>query len=218
MGFSEDVASNPGQLNAFLADKSYIEGFTPSQADTVVFKAFSSAPSAEHKHALRWYNHIASYGSEVASFPGEAKPLTAYGGSSCAPKAAATEDDDVDLFGDEDEEDEEAEAERKKVLASYYEKKAKKPTLVAKSTIILDVKPWDDETDLAEMERLVREISADGLLWGASKLVEVGYGIKKLQITCVVEDDKVGTDLLDEQITGLVDHVQSVDIVAFNKI
>lgn len=31
----------------------------------------------------------------------------------------------------------------------------------------------------------------DGLLWGASGLEEVGYGIKKLRITCVVEDDKV---------------------------
>lgn len=56
---------------------------------------------------------------------------------------------------------------------------------------MLDVKPWDDETDLGEMEKMVRAIEVDGLLWGASKLVPVGYGIKKLQIGCVVEDDKV---------------------------
>ena len=43
------------------------------------------------------------------------------------------------------------------------------PTLIAKSNIILDVKPWDDETDMAEMEKLVRSIEADGLLWGACK-------------------------------------------------
>ena len=46
----------------------------------------------------------------------------------------------------------------------------------------------------------------------------MGYGIKKLQITCVVEDDKVGTDDLEDQITAFDDYVQSVDIVAFNKI
>lgn len=110
--------------------------------------------------------------------------------------------------------------------------------MIAKSNIILDVKPWDDETDMQEMEKLVRTIEADGLLWGAckcpasgpvlfssrhkkkkkilelncrfqfgvlkfqnpesklcfpfaAKLVPVGYGIKKLQICCVVEDDKV---------------------------
>uniref|UniRef100_A0A3P8WU09 Translation elongation factor EF1B beta/delta subunit guanine nucleotide exchange domain-containing protein n=1 Tax=Cynoglossus semilaevis TaxID=244447 RepID=A0A3P8WU09_CYNSE len=40
----------------------------------------------------------------------------------------------------------------------------------------------------------------------------------KLQITCVVEDDKVGTDLLEEEITKFEDFVQSVDVAAFNKI
>jgi|688.fasta_scaffold1454763_1 hypothetical protein len=44
------------------------------------------------------------------------------------------------------------------------------PALIAKSNIILDVKPWDDETDMAEMERRVREITSDGLLWGTCKL------------------------------------------------
>ena len=65
------------------------------------------------------------------------------------------------------------------------------PALIAKSSIVLDVKPWDDETDMVEMERLVRSIEMDGLLWGKGQLVEIGYGIKKLQIGCVVEDEKV---------------------------
>ena len=43
------------------------------------------------------------------------------------------------------------------------------PALIAKSNIILDVKPWEDTTDMKEMERLVRSIEADGLLWGACK-------------------------------------------------
>jgi len=43
------------------------------------------------------------------------------------------------------------------------------PALIAKSNIILDVKPWDDETDMKLMEEAVRAISADGLLWGACK-------------------------------------------------
>ena len=61
-------------------------------------------------------------------------------------------------------------------------------------------------------------ISCDGLLWGASKLVPVGYGIKKLQISCVVEDDKVGTDYLEDEITKFEELIQSMDIAAFNKI
>ncbi|XP_053414416.1 elongation factor 1-delta isoform X2 [Nycticebus coucang] len=136
-----------------------------------------------------------------------------------ATPAEDDEDDDIDLFGsDNEEEDKEAARLREERLRQYAEKKAKKPALVAKSSILLDVKPWDDETDMAQLEACVRSIQLDGLVWGASKLVPVGYGIQKLQIQCVVEDDKVGTDLLEEEITKFEEHVQSVDIAAFNKI
>ena len=77
---------------------------------------------------------------------------------------------------------------------------------------------WDDETDMKDVEKSVRSIEADGLLWGASKLVPLAYGIFKLQISCVIEDEKIGTDFLEESITAFEDLVQSVDIVAFNKI
>ncbi|XP_048083300.1 eukaryotic translation elongation factor 1 delta a (guanine nucleotide exchange protein) isoform X2 [Alosa alosa] len=127
------------------------------------------------------------------------------------------DDDDLDLFGDDDD-DEEAERLKAERVKAYTEKKSKKPVLIAKSSILLDVKPWDDETDMAKMEECVRSVQTDGLLWGASKLVPVGYGIKKLQINCVVEDDKVGTDYLEEEITKFEDYVQSVDVAAFNKI
>uniref|UniRef100_A0A8C1XQG5 Eukaryotic translation elongation factor 1 delta a (guanine nucleotide exchange protein) n=2 Tax=Cyprinus carpio TaxID=7962 RepID=A0A8C1XQG5_CYPCA len=130
---------------------------------------------------------------------------------------ADDDDDDIDLFGS-DEEDEEAERIKAERVKEYAQRKSKKPALIAKSSILLDVKPWDDETDMSKLEECVRSVQMDGLLWGASKLVPVGYGIKKLQINCVVEDDKVGTDILEEEITKFEDYVQSVDIAAFNKI
>ena len=222
MGFG-DLKSKAGQeaLNSYLADKSYIEGFQASQADAVVFAAMTAAPPKNLAHALRWYNQINSYtNGERSKFPGQKKDLNSYGGSGAAANGdAADDDDDFDLFGDDDEE-EDAEKERIKEerLKAYADKKAKKPALIAKSSILLDVKPWDDETDMKELEKCVRTVVTDGLLWGQSKLVPVGYGIKKLQINCVVEDDKVGTDFLEEEITKFEDFVQSVDIAAFNKI
>ena len=45
---------------------------------------------------------------------------------------------------------------------------------------------------------------------GTAKQVPVAYGIKKLQISCVVEDDKVGTDFLEETITAFEDYVRSL--------
>lgn len=63
-----------------------------------------------------------------------------------AAKSAAkppADDDDVDLFGSESEEEDDAAAQlREKRLAEYAAKKGKKPALIAKSNVILDVKPW----------------------------------------------------------------------------
>ncbi|KAK2103718.1 Elongation factor 1-beta [Saguinus oedipus] len=136
--------------------------------------------------------------------------------------SAATDskdEDDIDLFGsDEEEESEEVKWLREDHLAQYESNKAKKPALMARSSILLDVKPWDDETDMAKLEECIKSIQADSLVWGSSKLVSVGYIIKKLQIKCVVEDDKVGIDMLEEQITAFEDYVQSMDVAAFNRI
>ncbi|XP_064419590.1 elongation factor 1-beta [Latimeria chalumnae] len=227
MGFG-DLKSSAGMkvLNDFLCDKSYIEGYVPSQADVAVFEALSSPPPADLFHALRWYNHIKSYEKTKGSLPGIKKALGKYGPADLEDSTAAAEtkdeeeeDDDIDLFGSDDEEEsEEAQRIREERLAQYAAKKSKKPALIAKSSILLDVKPWDDETDMAKLEECVRTVQMDGLVWGASKLVPVGYGIKKLQIQCVVEDDKVGVDLLEEHITAFEDYVQSVDVAAFNKI
>ncbi|KAI0207698.1 Elongation factor 1-beta [Lamellibrachia satsuma] len=71
---------------------------------------------------------------------------------------------------------------------------------------------------MVALEKCVRSIEMEGLLWGASKLVPLAYGIKKLQISCVVEDDKVSIDDLEEKITANEDFIQSIDIAAFNKI
>merc|ERR1711972_383594 len=124
--------------------------------------------------------------------------------------------------GTAEDDDEEVDAEKQRVteerLAAYAAKKAKKPVLIAKTSVLLDIKPWDDETDMDEMLKLVKSIEMEGLVWGASKLVEIGYGIKKLQAMCVVEDAKVSVEELSEKIEAFEDLVQSVDVAAMNKI
>lgn len=66
------------------------------------------------------------------------------------------------------------------------------------------------------LEAAVRGIEKDGLVWGTSKLVPVGFGIKKLQINLVVQDDKISTVELQEEIEGFKDYVQSSDVVSFD--
>lgn len=133
------------------------------------------------------------------------------------------DDSDDDFFGSSDDEETDRKAEELKIkrIAEYNARKAKKEEtkgkVLAKSSVTLDVKPYSDETDLKEVEKLVREIEMDGLVWGASKFGKIAYGLEKLVILCVIEDDKVSTDDLVDRIDEFED-VQSVDIAAFVKI
>eukprot|EP01018_Ginkgo_biloba_P029217 Gb_07694 [translate_table: standard] len=126
------------------------------------------------------------------------------------------DDDDLDLFGEETEDEKKAAAEREASVKASSKKKES-----GKSSVLLDVKPWDDETDMQKLEEAVRSVQMPGLLWGASKLVPVGYGIKKLQIMMTIVDDLVSVDnLIEDHFTAepTNEYVQSCDIVAFNKI
>ncbi|XP_037431432.1 elongation factor 1-beta-like [Triticum dicoccoides] len=91
----------------------------------------------------------------------------------------------------------------------------------AKSSVLLDVKPWDDETDMAKLEEAVRSVAMEGLTWGASKLVPVGYGMSKMQIMLTIVDDLVSVDdLIEDRLCAepVDEFVQSCDIASFNKI
>ena len=86
------------------------------------------------------------------------------------------------------------------------------------SHLLLLTTPLDDETDMKKLEESVRSVEQEGLVWGASKLVAVGYGVSKLQITIVIEDDLVSLDELQEKIQEDEDHVQSTDVAAMQKL
>ncbi|KFZ65057.1 Elongation factor 1-delta, partial [Podiceps cristatus] len=223
-GSASATSSGPaGDQNELLSRISHLEvenqnlHSVVADLQTAIFKLESRLNALEKSST----SHQPSPKVEPFGVPSKKVELPSASLAKKVEAAAAEEDDDddIDLFGsDDEEEDQEAAKVREDRLRQYAEKKAKKPGLIAKSSILLDVKPWDDETDMAKMEECVRSIHMDGLVWGASKLVPVGYGIKKLQIQCVVEDEKVGTDILEEEITKFEDYVQSVDIAAFNKI
>ncbi|CAO0803138.1 unnamed protein product [Mucor circinelloides] len=198
-------------LDNYFENVSYVKGVEASEADKSVFNALTEGPSAEaYPHLARWYAHIAAVQGLITKEAAAAPAAAA---------AAEEDEDDIDLFGSDDEEvDEEAEKIKAQRIAEYNAKKANKPKTIAKTTVTLEVKPWDDETNMEELTAAVRAIAMDGLLWGGSQLVAIGYGIKKLQINCVVEDDKVMMDDLCDAITDLEDYVQSVDVAAMQKI
>ncbi|KAG6760753.1 hypothetical protein POTOM_033933 [Populus tomentosa] len=209
-------------LNEFLVGKSYISGDQISKDDIKVYGAVLKKPGGDFPNASKWYESVSS--QLASSFPGKAVGVSICGKTAAAApveaapakEAAGDDDDDLDLFGDETEEDKKAAEEREKAKKASSKKKES-----GKSSVLMDVKPWDDETDMVELEKAVRSVEMPGLFWGASKLVPVGYGIKKLQIMLTIVDDLVSVDsLIEERLTvePCNEYVQSCDIVAFNKI
>ncbi|XP_028298741.1 cysteine--tRNA ligase, cytoplasmic isoform X1 [Gouania willdenowi] len=56
----DEEAALAAALNDYLASRSYLAGFGPSQADLKAFRLLHTPPNPQHVHALRWYRHIAS--------------------------------------------------------------------------------------------------------------------------------------------------------------
>ncbi|XP_031090819.1 elongation factor 1-delta-like [Ipomoea triloba] len=216
------------KLDEYLLTRSYISGYQASKDDITVYSSLPKPPSSEYVNASRWYKHIDAL-LRISGVSGEGFGVIIEGSAPipvgvATPPAADTkasaadddDDDDVDLFGEETEEEKKAAEERAAAVKASSKKKES-----GKSSVLMDVKPWDDETDMKKLEEAVRSVTMEGLLWGASKLVPVGYGIKKLQIMLTIVDDLVSVDELIEStltVEPVNEYVQSCDIVAFNKI
>ncbi|KAL8272074.1 hypothetical protein Esti_004009 [Eimeria stiedai] len=181
------------KLNSYMSSRSYISGYQPSQDDSLTAAKLLGPPSAgRHPHAFRWYKHVSAFHpEEQASWPkGTMKQET----------KKQQEDDDIDLFGDDDDA-----AEVEKLKAKKKEEAAgKKKGVINKSSLVIEIKPASAETDLDEIARLAKGIQMEGLTWGeAAKKVPVAFGLYKLQLSCVIVDDKVDTSEITDQIEAL---------------
>ncbi|RNF05470.1 25 kDa translation elongation factor 1-beta [Trypanosoma conorhini] len=222
----KDVSKKSGELEGKLKGKLFLGGTKPSEEDV---KLFNDLLGANNTCLYRWVRHMASFteaerkawGAPVKVTAPALAPAPTPAAAKETPKKAAPapakkdDDDDIDLFGDATEEETAALEAKKKKDADA--KKAKKE-IIAKSSILFDVKPWDDTVDLKALAQKLHAIKRDGLLWGDHKLVPVAFGVKKLQQLIVIEDDKVSSDDLEDLIMSFKDDVQSMDIVAWNKI
>ncbi len=150
-----------------------------------------------------------------------------------APAPAAKKNDDLNIFDDDEDEDEETRAANKarqermmlakklkdeKDAASGKVKKDKEKP-VEKSLVVLEVKPWEADTDLKMVWGLIKEFQQEGLTWGETyKLEPVAYGIMKLVMTATIVDSLVLMDDITDKIESLEDYVQSVQVASMNKI
>ena len=85
-----------------------------------------------------------------------------------APAPAEDDDDDVDLFGsDEESDDEEKKRITEERLKAYHEKKSKKAAVIAKTSVLLDVKVASNNITLNLLFKhiIVRSLGTMRLTW-----------------------------------------------------
>lgn len=56
----KEEAALAAALNDYLSSRSYLAGFSPSQADRTALALLRRPPDSRLVHALRWYRHVAA--------------------------------------------------------------------------------------------------------------------------------------------------------------
>ncbi len=82
------------------------------------------------------------------------------------------------------------------------------PNPVSKYIIIFEVKPYDAGTNLDELANKILTIEMDGLFWKTEyKKLPIGYGVEKLVIGAVIDDEKIYSEDLQEKIEAFDEEV-----------
>jgi len=112
-------------------------------------------------------------------------------------------------------------SQQQKKATSEKAKSAKdsKKVVIGKSTLVFEIKPASEKTNLDMVEKEVRKITIEGLEWSsAAKKIPLAYGLFKLQMGAVIIDDLVQTDSILEQIEciGLTEEETAKKLAARN--
>ncbi|CAE7383847.1 unnamed protein product [Symbiodinium sp. KB8] len=222
--FNTATDAGLAELNEFMVARSYL-------ADVALVAAIGKCPSADKfPHLARYYNHInaltaAAKGSLAAGVKVVAGVATAAASGAGGKKAADSDDEDDDdegddLFGggDDDSEVDVLDLKAKAAAAAAAASGKIKKKKIEKTSVVWEVKPAEVETDLDEVEAKIRAITQEGLRWGQEfKKVPVAFGIVKLVISAVVEDEKTSLTDIEEEIESW-EEVGSLDQLDMQKV
>jgi elongation factor 1-beta len=227
---SNDISNVLAALDSHLQGKTYLVGDQITLADIIVASSLldgyrtvlDGKIQKAFKNTLQWFKNVVSQGPVTAVLgdvilAGEKTPCNRGDAGAAAEEDAG--DDDFDVFGDDDEEDAAREAEIQRIAdEAKAAKEARGKAVIEKSVVVLDVKPWDSETDLDALEIKIRGIEMEGLEWKSAEKKPIAYGVFKLTIMCHIVDKLVSVDDLQEKIAEFEDEVQSSDIASFSKL
>lgn len=129
---------------------------------------------------------------------------------------------DEDLFASSDSESEETKKAKEETRKKIAEAKATGGKLkkVDRSMIVMEIKPWGNETDMKPILNTIKDkVVMEGLTWGVGEIKDGHFGVKYIVMPAVIIDDLCSTDELCDKIIEVYtdDVIQNVDIVSFNK-
>ena len=222
------------ELEKSLANSLFIRGEQPTQEDATNFAKFVEAKCVpdqdKYPSVWAWYSLMVLFEDEVIkSWKPAEKPQEKKGGKGKdqgkkgkkekegeKKDEGKKEEDDLDLFGEENEDDIKAKEEMKK---KNKDKKKDKKKPVDKSHVILEIKGWEEGQDLEALaKKIISTIQKDGLQWNTGyKLEEVAFGVKKLVIAFLAEDEKCSVQEIVDELESWENDIQSVEVVSFNK-
>nr|VDD05126.1 unnamed protein product [Brassica oleracea] len=176
--------SNAGlkKLDEHLLTRYYITGHKASKDDITVYAALSKHPPSQYVNVSRWYNHIETL-LGISGISSQGSGVSIDGLVSTSEHAVADSNDgvvvvdndndqDVDLIGEDPQKEKKSAEER----ATSTKKK------ICWESVLIVIIPQDCQTNMKKLEGRLRTIQMEGLIWGASKLVHVGYGVELLRI------------------------------------
>ena len=225
-----------------LENNLFVNGAQPSQDDAQAFEKFITAKCVPDQDKFpsvwAWYSLMVLFEDEVIkSWKPSGKPNQQQqkggkgekGGEKGGKKGKKDKKeekpkkdddvdvDDLDLFGEETEVDKKAKEDIKK--KNQESKKKGKKKEIDKYHVILEVKWWEAYQDLEALaKKIISTIKKDGLSWNTGyKLEEVAFGVKKLIIAFLAEDEKCSVQEIVDELESWEDDIQSVDVVSFNK-
>nr|VDC69888.1 unnamed protein product [Brassica rapa] len=178
--------SNAGlkKLDEHLLTRYYITGHKASKDDITVYAALSKHPPSQYVNVSRWYNHIETL-LGISGISCQGSGVSIDGLVSTSEHAVAGSNDGVAVVDNDKDVDQDVDLIREdtqKEKKSAEERATSTKKKICWESVLIVIIPQDCQTNMKKLEERLRTIQMEGLIWGASKLVHVGYGVELLRI------------------------------------
>ncbi len=190
------------EINSSLNDKLFINGDQPSSEDAEIFEKIRHnfrLDKGLYPNIFAWLQFMTLFENKVI----ESWKINKKGKNN----EEENEEDEFNLL-----------------LNKIYEEKQKKSknknneNEIHYSFVLLEIKVWDSEQDLDALAKKIQNIEKEGLVWNKEyKLKEIIFGIQKILMGLIVNDDIISIDEIIDEIQSWEDEVQSIEM-AFNKL